>query len=145
MKFQPSAHSYGGDAPAGTTSQDYTQAAVAARSFLFGDDVRQEAAKVQAQINNLVATRDALPKALRPAVQGRINVLEAQLTALKAQAAEEQANAQSTVDTRQSIASITNVATVMAVVGVAVVGLMGWNLFKSSQLLQAKIEHERRT
>jgi hypothetical protein len=99
MQFQPSEFSYygqseveappeveGAPAPAGGGVADYLQYVPIARDFLLGADPEQEAALIEAKIENLKAQKKKLP-ALSGFYQNEINKLKSKLTVLKEQAA----------------------------------------------------------
>jgi hypothetical protein len=92
MQFQPSEFSYygqseveappeveGAPAPAGGGVADYLQYVPIARDFLLGADPEQEAALIEAKIENLKAQKKKLP-ALSGFYQNEINKLKSKLT-----------------------------------------------------------------
>lgn len=85
----PGRFPYGDAAPTATPaseSDSYINAATAGQAigaYQAQQDVRVQIATTTAEIANLEATRDRLPKMLQPVVQGRINVLQAKVTALQ--------------------------------------------------------------
>jgi hypothetical protein len=152
--FQPSPYSYGSDeaaaaaaaaatAPAVTESYIPQDAIASLRTFLGLDDPQIGAARVEAQIRNLQALIPTSTGPLKTYRLNQISKLQAELTVLRAQAAESAYSTELTRVVRVSTAAGSVLGALAVLGGIFFVGGLVVNQVQRARVQQAELQRLR--